>query len=156
MMDNWQNDGWHSDSMTMSHDNDGMACYLHSTHATYPHPPPLSDIEPRCHIAVSDMATIQQTIDFHPCSLHGTDTAHPHQMLHHWQPFNKQLISTCPVHNTHVAHPHPPSLASRCHVAVGGVATKCWTTNVVILCCPWDGDRMRTQQQLTTPHYYCW
>ena len=95
--DNWQNDGWHCDSMTMSQDNDGTACYLHGTHTTYPHPPPLSDIEPRCHIAVSNMATIQQTIDFHPCSLHGMDTAHPHQMLRHWQPFNKQLISTCPV-----------------------------------------------------------
>ena len=68
--DNWQNGGRHGDSMIMSQDNNGTACYLHGTHAAYPHPPPLSDIEPRCHIAVSNMATIQQMIDFHPSSLH--------------------------------------------------------------------------------------
>ena len=34
--DNWQYNGQHGNSMTMSQDNDGTACYLHSTHATYP------------------------------------------------------------------------------------------------------------------------
>ena len=55
-----------------------MACCLHGMHAAYPHTPPLSDIELRCHVAVSDMATIQQMIDFHLCSLHSTHTTHPH------------------------------------------------------------------------------
>ena len=63
----------------------------------------------------TSLATIQQTTDFH--------------------------LPSC-LHSAHMAHPHPPALASRCHVAIGNVATKCEMTNVVILCCTWDRDRI--------------
>ena len=67
----------------------------------------------------TSLATIQQTTNFHlPCCLH----------------------------SAHTTHPHPPPLASRCHVAIGDVATKHQTTNVIVLCSPWYRDRMRTWQ----------
>jgi len=67
-----------------------------------------------------------------------------------WQPFNKQQTTNfhlpCCLHSAHTAHPHPPPLASRCHVAIGDMATKHWMTDVVVLHCHgtgtgwWHGD----------------
>jgi len=118
-----------------------MACCFHGMHAAHPHPPPLSDIEPRCHVAVSNVATIQQTINFHLCSLHGMHTTHPHP------PLLSDIEPTCHVTDSDMAtiqqttnDQFPPALLpAQCTHGSPSPSSPC----IQVPCCCWrHGNQM--------------